>query len=128
MLIFLLILIPLIGIFTITLTDSAEKDKIKIIALYTSIITFLDFVWIVDCGRRKVSVLQSCFRESSWCGCCCDCMEWFCYVHHHQVWANTIMLQHQVLICAAHKTYGGQQNTLQGKVQITAEIRIQLKL
>src|ERR1700712_5669985 len=49
MLLFFLILIPLIGTFSIMLTNSADKDKIRIIALYTSIITFLIslFIYII---------------------------------------------------------------------------------
>jgi NADH-ubiquinone oxidoreductase chain 4 len=49
MLLFLLILVPLIGIFSIMLLDSNATSKIKITALYTSIINFLIslFIYIV---------------------------------------------------------------------------------
>jgi NADH-ubiquinone oxidoreductase chain 4 len=49
MLLYSLILIPLIGMFTIMLISNPEKSKIKVIALYTSILNFLVslFIYII---------------------------------------------------------------------------------
>jgi NADH-ubiquinone oxidoreductase chain 4 len=49
MLLYSLILIPLIGMFTIMLISNPEKSKIKLIALYTSILNFLVslFIYII---------------------------------------------------------------------------------